>query len=570
MSLGMLWFRCLRRVAGHPLFWLGIPVLIYLPTVTGPFTFDDLMLVVRSEDYASGQTPELKLFCFGGTEEDSRKLRDVGTFPWWAPAGRICFFRPLAQCSFYLDMLLFGRNPLGHKLVSLAWFALALFCLHRLCATVCGDSVRAGTAAFFYGISQAVAQPATFVGNRADLLVVVGVSIAATAYWKATLRQRRWLILVAAAGYAFALLSKEMAIGMAGAVVLHEIIARRRRGPAPVSATAVAIVVAVMAVIYMAYFVATRPWQFGLGGDQAPSNVSFLAGAPKAVLLYLAVWVLGFQTDVLMLLKAGPNLVLAIGLLGLCVAVVVARYVARMARKDSGTLFFTLWALSFLLVGLLTSPAPRVLCVATIGWAYLVAGLLTAPAEDRATSPLWLRRWLLTTSGAVNILCGLGTVLTQDRLELQMRANLAEYIAAQPRALQAGDALIVAEAQDPLELVLMPERVQYTTGLSDVSVSFLTPPGAAGCVERQDDHTLIFGSQGADLLDEKLYKLTQGRDEKRRVGQTFATRDFVAEIRDVGGDGRVTSLAFHFHDPLTSERLHFYPPDLAMIAQGDR
>jgi hypothetical protein len=570
MSLAMMWFRGLRRAGGHHAFWLGLPLLLYLPTVTGPFSFDDLMLVLRAEAHSRGESPSPRLFCFAGTRQQSQELRDRGTFPWWSPEGRISFFRPLAEWSFCLDVLLFGRNTLGYRIVSLAWFAIALLCVHKLFVTACGDSARAGVATFFFGISQTVTQPATFICNRADLLVAVGVSIAATAYWKATSRQRTLLVFIAAASFAFALLSKEMAIGLAGVVVLHEIITRRSRARVPASATVIALILGLMAVVYVAYFAATRPWHVGLGGDQEPSNFSFLARAPKAILLYSAVWSLGFQTDVLMLMKTGPWLVIAIGSAGLCFVAIMARYVARMARNDRATLFFVLWAVVFVLVGLMTPPAPRVLCVATIGWAYLIAGLMTAPVEDRATSPLWLRQWLFTTCGMINLCCAIGTVVTQNRLELELQHSLNEYVEAQGRPLANGDSLLIAEARGPLELILMPERLEFSTGLRDVAVTFLTPPGADGHIEREGDRTLVFSSTHGDLLDKKLYELSQGQERKRRVGEKFATRDFTAEIRELTRDGRVTLLAFQFSEPLSSPRLHFYPPELALIAHGGK
>jgi hypothetical protein len=570
MSLPLTPFRWLRNAAGHTAFWLGLPILLYLPTVTGPFAFDDLSLVLQAERYARGESERLGLFRFAPTDEAWRALRDRGTFPWWSPARlRIDFFRPLAEWSFYLDMRLFGRNAAGHRAVSLAWFAMALLCVHRLFRAACGDSARAGAATFFFGISQTAAQPATFICNRSDLLVIVGASLAAWAYWSAADRPRRIFVLIAAAGFTLALLSKEMAIGLAGVIMLHELIVRRLRIPlagTPVHGV-MALVLAGLAAAYLAYFVGTRPWLLGASGNADLNNLSILARAPRTIPLYLAVWTIGFPISVLF--QASSGLVVIVGAAGVLFAIIVARHIAKTSQNDRAILFFSLWAIIFLLLGLMTFTEPRVLCVATVGWSYLLSGLLTPSTEDRPAPP-WLRHWLLATSGTVSLICAVGSVIMQGRFENQLRASLRDCIAAQNPPLRNGDALIVAEAGTDLELILMPERLEFMTGLRDVSLTYMTLPGAGAGIRREGDSTLVLTSATSDLLDAAIYNLTLGRPEKRLPHQTFDTRDFTAEIGEVAVDGRIASLIFHFKEPLESQRLHYCPPSLASTARGEK
>lgn len=556
-------FEWLRRAARRRSFWLGVPLLLYLPTVTGPFAFDDLMLVLRAERYTKGESQSLGLFRFAPSDAAWQRLRDRGTFPWWAPAHlRIDFFRPLAEWSFYLDMLLFGRNAVGHRLVSLLWFAAALLCLHRLFTTASRDNTRAGVATFFFGICQTVTQPVTFICNRSDLIVVVGTALAARAYWSVTNGSRLRHAVLAGVAFAGALLSKEIAVGLAGVVFVDAFFLRRGQGSLADSRgqRRVASVIALLAAAYLAWLTVTRPWHLGLGRSDELSNISILGQAPKAIALYLATWTIGFPIGVLF--RAGIGPVAAVGAAGVVVTGLLIPSLRRLARSDKAAVFFALWAVVFLGIALLTFTEARALCVASVGWAYLLAGLL-APSPGEQAPSLWLRHWLLATTGTVSLCCAVGTVVMQTRLENRLRESVETYVQACDPPLSNGDLLVVAEAPTGFELLLAPERLEFTTGLKDVGVAFLSLPGGNAQFTREDDHTVVLKAVGGDLLERRLFRLSLGQDASRKPGQVFATRRFTAEIRAVDDDSRITLLAFRFVDALDSPRLHFYPPSVA-------
>src|SRR5690606_19177581 len=142
----------------------------------------------------------------------------------------------------------------------------ALVCLHRLYATASRDSTRAGVAAFFFGISQTVTQPVTFICNRSDLIVVVGTALAAHAYWSVTIGSRSRHAVLAGVAFAGALLSKEIAVGLAGVVFVDAFLLRRGHGPPADlrSQRPVASVIVLLAAAYLAWLAVTRPWHLGL------------------------------------------------------------------------------------------------------------------------------------------------------------------------------------------------------------------------------------------------------------------------------------------------------------------
>ena len=565
MSIVTLPFRLIRRAATRRLFWLGAPLLLYIWTVTGPFLFDDLHLVLKAEQCHRGEIEGLDLFSFAPTDEGWQQLRDRGTVPWWLPeTGRADFVRPLANLSFYLDVLLFGRNPLGYRLMSLAIFAIALLCVHWLFHQAGQDPVRAGTATFFFGISQTVTPPVTWMCNRQDLLVLIGVALASAAYWSARARPRMWHLALAAGGFTLALSSKELAVALGAVVVVHELVLRRKhseRRARPMAAI-VAGLLLLMTCSYLAFYLHSRPWvlDFERGGG-VPSQLG--SRLPMTLLAYAAVWTIGFPMDLLTQATSGQATVVAA--VGGVLALVAAYYVRKNIRGDRAALFFILWALLFMLPGLraLTSGS-RTLCIATLGWSYLLAGLIVPTRENDVVLPAFWRHWFYTTNGIVSVCCVIGTVLLMNHWEWGARQRLQEAIKTFDSPLQSGDTLIMAEAESDFEMVCAGERLEYLTDQENVSVVYLRGPGTGATIERENDHTLLVrASSSSSLFDTYLHRLALGPNWRPRVGMTFRLREFTAEIAAVEGDATVTALRFRFNQPLCSDGLHFYPPETA-------
>lgn len=567
-------FILLRTTGSRRLFWLGLPLLLYAWTITGDFAFDDLHLVNKAERYLRGESNFPGLFRFAGTPAEWEELRNRGTAPWWAPVQlQIALFRPLAEWSFILDMKIFGRNPVGHHLISLAWFAVVLYGVNRLYRQAGQDEQQAGLATLFFGISQTLAQPVTFICNRSDLMVLVGTTIAATAYWSRTNRRTLWPIGLAAGGYAFALLSKEMALGLAGAVLAYEFMKRvgRRYGveacrdttsPQDESASTnerrrkvIALILTILAIAYVAYYVHSRPWHLGSAAGETANNLSPLSNAPLAFPLYLAVWLLGFPIN--LLLAFGKTASIVVASLALIAITIIARYLYQLVRRDGAALFFLLWAVSFAGVGLLTRPEPRVLSVATVGWAYLLSGLLIGNRAIPNVPPRWIRHWLLAANGAISICCAVGIVLTQNYFEHQSRRLLTERLAQLTPPLRDGEHLFVGEAQSELELLFPADRLEFLTGYRHCAITFLTLPGTGAAIEPLDGQTLRVRKNGGDLLGAPSQRFLLGSGWSPTLGQTFELADFTATIRQIDNSDRVTAIDFRFRQPISDPRHRF-------------
>lgn len=568
MSLIDLPLQWIRTASVRRTFWLGGPLLLYAWTVTGPLLCDDLTLSLKAERYSRGETDQLGLFRFAKTDADWRSLRDRGTFPWWtSDIGRYDFFRPVAEWSFYLDYRLFGRNPLGHRIVSLALFVIALMCIHRLFMVVGHDPIRAGVATFFFGISQTATLPVTWISNRADLFVLIGVTLAAGAYWSACRRGRWRLVALACVGFVFALLAKEVAVAFALVVAGHELYLRRRasaRRERPFAGI-IALFLILIVGFYGAYYMHVRPSVLGASAKEA-GPLLMLMRLPRALLLNLAVWTTGFPISVL--LGAQPLQINAVAALGAIATLAVAPFLWKSMRGDRAAPFFVLWALLFMLPGFGAFTSTRLLCVATVGWAYLLAGLIIPSREDQLVIPRLLRHVVYAANGVVSIGCAIGTVLFMNQSELACRQRLREILANMDKPLQAGETLVMGEAQSTMEMIGSAERLEFLTGLKDVKIVYLVAPEAPVAeIAREDDHTLILESSGPSLFGSSLHRYTLRPGWQPRAGDAFELPGFSAELAKMTDAGAVTALRFRFHDSLSSPRLHFHPAELQAIAQ---
>ncbi len=520
-------------------------------------------LILKAERYLRGESDTLELYRLAKSDEQWRALRDSGTCPWWLPdTGRLDFLRPVTTLSFFIDVRLFGRNPLGYRLMSLGVFAIALVCVHWLFRQATDDPVRPGVAALFFGIAQTVAPPVTWPANRQDLFVVIGTSLAAGAYWASIRRPGfKWIVLAAVA-FAFALFSKEVAVALAGIVALHEVFRRRAasaRWSRPVPMIIAALFVA-MTLAFLSYYVSSRPWVLELAGrDGLPTQLG--TRLPLSLLLYAAVWCLGFPIDILFGASSAQSwtVATAAGLLLL----ITLRYMRRSIRGDRAALFFALWAILFILPGLRALTASsRTLCTATVGWAYLLVGLIVPCREEDVVVPQFLRHLLFATNGTVSIGCVIGTVLVMNHAETAARTHLTETVSRLDTPLKRDDTLIIAQAPSALDITCGRDRLEFLTGKRDVSLIYMLPPSIDADVRPVDDHTLLVESRRGGLFQAPLHRLTLGPNWTPAVGRTFVRPAFTARITDLSAEGAVRTMTFRFRESLDSPRLHF-DPDLS-------
>lgn len=560
-------FKVLSKVGRRPIFWLGGPLLLYLWTIPGPFVFDDLNLLRKTERFIEGKRDRLDLFRFAPTDEDWQTMRSRGTYPWWSPdSRRIDFQRPIPEWSFWLDVKLFGRNPIGPRIESLVLFAIALLLVHRLFVSAGTDSRRAGLATFFLGISQCLAQPVAFISNRSDLFVLIGVALAGDAYFR--LRRRRSLRfgLIGIVGFALALLSKEPAVAFAGVIVIHALVASRRRDDLATSRPqmAYAVAIAAAAAIYLFWYAQSSH------GAMGALDAEWILARLRSLALYPTVWVIGLPIAILPhVFESADTYAVAAGILcWMAIAFVIYRQ-HREGRRS--ILFFTLWTLIFMAPALLTIPESRALSVATVGWAWILAGLLmpSESSEPQSSGPsIWTRQWFLATNGIVSVCCCIGTLYMMQQFELEARDHLRRAVAQLESPLDDGDTLIVLEADTPFELICAGDRLSLVTSRRDVRAIFLTLRGADASVITNGTRTFMIRGVAPKLFDTPAHRLTLGAGYRPKVGDAFELVDLTFEVAELNDNGEVVELKLKVHDDVDMGRLKRFPADLFDRALG--
>lgn len=545
---------------------LWAPFLIYAVTLAGPFVLDDLYMIRRVERYRAGEIATPSLFRFVESPEQLRAQRDRTSCPWWMGGGGTTrFFRPLPETAFLLDHLLFGRAVLGYRLMSMAWFLLTLLLVRRLYAAAGATSTAAELATLLFGTAQTVSSPAAFISNRSDLMVVVGLAAASIALWTSRVRDGetprpigRWLSLAFLA-YAFALCSKEAAVSLAGVWIIHAWIERTERGAASKRRWMFALLAAVMAAGYLAFYFGNGYGTHVIGMSATERLTTQLRDSLRTAAFLLPVWMMGIPAMLFMVLNLEFISWLLFGLAVLVAIGVIARGRAEW-RRSATFRFFVIWAAVMSLPALLATSEPRVLCVATVGWAYVVTRLFVVEREPvRGRIGRGLRAWVLMANGATTVMFGLGTILYMQISENACQASIHTYLAAQPRDLRDGNALIVTVPEHTLELLAPGDRLQMMTGRRDVRLHYLTVAGVADVVRRvEDDHTLLLTSAAPDFFGGLLHPSRADDGGPLRVGTKWETRDFTAEIAEMKAD-RVTSLRVRFARPLDSPEWLFYP-----------
>lgn len=542
--------------------WLGAPLLLYGWSLTGPYVFDDLNLVIKSEHFANGARDELGLFRFAPTAEDWRAMRSRGTYPWWSPESkRMDFFRPLAEWSFYLDVRLFERNPFWPRIESLVLFLLALIAVRGLYVSLSGDAVQAGVATFFLGISQCLTQPATFLSNRSDLFVILGLALAAMAYVRMRKRGNGLWWLVGIVGFLMALAAKESGVAFAGVLVLFEAWTRwkpTREGHAQAKKQSLifVLVIVLLAAIYLVYYVITRGGNIGTasGGDASGQVLKIV----QTSLLYLAVWMAG--APIVLLGTAPPFvpwIVAAVG--GVFTSVFAVLFWKRLGQSASSR-FFLLWALVMMSPALLAFPEGRALSVAAVGWTWLLATMLMSPTSSRVENVT--KHWLLLVNGIVGIVIAVSTIVVMNDTERNALASMRERVEGVAAADISGGLFLIMEASTPFETLCAGDRLQWISGATDVRVAFLTLAGANATIERAGVRQWLIRGSTPELFDSPTHRLTLGSAYEATVGQRFELRDFTIEIAELNDAGQVTALRLILIDNLPFEDVYTWPREM--------
>lgn len=403
---------------------LFIAVLIYAPTLSYGFAYDDLWQVPLStwERVLAELQPGLRL--------SSDYFR----------------FRPVFILVTGLERAVWGLNPLGFHLVNLGLHLVNVALVFRLSQIISGRVGLAFGAGLIWNLLPGTAYAVAWIAQLNDLLCAFFVLLSTWALIQG-MRQRPMLWgSVSALLYGLGLLSKEMAVPLIAVLGLGLWWLRREAGPRKAFARLVP-----HAIVLVAYF-GTRYW---LTGFLLPPPVESAASAYGGSLLsQLAVTGFHYIESLVQLIipiyelpswgSAAFFILLTVILAGMLFPLAL-----RLLRADgngAGYLYRAgaVWCVSFLVTAALAWGHPRHLYVPGIGFAAMLSALLGKALDQ----PLGARRQIAVQLAVAGLaLLNLAMTLGVQSLFAPSSPKVLDYAACYASAPLDGTLQSYAQAQ---------------------------------------------------------------------------------------------------------------------------
>ncbi|MGQ9708830.1 MAG: hypothetical protein ACUVUR_08185, partial [bacterium] len=169
-------------------------IIIYLPTLTYQFVWDDINLIVYNR---SGPLNAFSQSFWSGSSEH------LGSDP---------YYRPLVNFSLRLDRLIAGRTPLFFHLGNVLIHSMISILLAVFIIRITGSFIGGIGAGLVFALHPLFADCVAYVSGRTDLLAGLGVLMAGLGIIGFK-KNRGWLaIALSWLGYAVGIFSKESAV----------------------------------------------------------------------------------------------------------------------------------------------------------------------------------------------------------------------------------------------------------------------------------------------------------------------------------------------------------------------
>ena len=535
-----------------PLALGSLAFLLTLPALRAGLIGDDYFhraILLGRGDIGATAKPLPGLFTFVSPQTNG-SIPESSYLPWWAgPDLHLSFARPLAALTHVLDYRLWPDSFAMQHLQSLLWFALAVGLVAAFYRRVHGPGLVAGLAGLLFAVEDAHAMSAGWLAARNTVLCLVCGSLLLHQHltWRRTRRPRDLFL-------AFSALGVGLGCGEATLGALAYVAAWQcTREPGSWVRRSLPLVP------YAAIVVSWRVLYSGLGyGVQGSSlyidpgtrPILFLkALAERWPLLLAAQW---WQAPVdLWLLLPRPAQVTASALAALPAAAVAALLWGLLRRDELARFWAVGMALS--LVPLCAAfPMDRLLVFSGIGAFALMAMLCEACGVwlwQVAGGAGWRRR-------ATQVLVVLHVPVAAFFLVARTLTlpTLGAFFTAGARAAPRGpevprQTFVFVNGNDFPVAYSYIVRVAMGEAAVPRAVAQLAPMTTTNAVEREDERTLVVAPRNG-FLGMAVDRLLADPDRRFSPGETIRRPDFLAEVREVTGDGRPRRVAFRFRQPL--------------------
>lgn len=502
-------------------------------------------------------------------------LKTSDTSTWWtSPAGELQYFRPLISLSFFLDLLLWGMNPLGFHLTNVIFHIFTSILVFLLAKLIFKKELTAFLLALIFGIHPCHMEAVVWISCRTDVIAGFFYFFSLFCFLKFRQRENRgrfFLFALSTVLYTCALLSKEMAVTLPIILIAFDLF----YSSTPKNSTSWNIRLNKSIFVYLPFFIITIIYlciRFkifgGLGSVPYPFSYSplrpgFFLFFFRNLILYFANILYFVPID---LMIAYPFFVkhpiLLFLLAGLVVGSIFLLAKFMIQRKKALLLFllglFTLIPVSFLSIG------QRFLYIPSVCF-FLCLGYLTLES--------WPRRKAIIVGyiAVIFFVSQIGNFIndTISCYSDQIKNNIKPWLqgTTSPRKLYFIDLPMLALIGLPHALRLECPDAKFSAEILSISPDiFPTDHPFHSYLKSPDPYTLIIGQTDDTYFKTYLEQAFLGGETDFNLEKIFIRNDFTVKISKLK-EKLPQEFIFKFNSPLTAinkiffrgENLRVYP-----------
>ncbi|MEY4577453.1 MAG: hypothetical protein RL701_2156 [Pseudomonadota bacterium] len=532
-----------------------LAIALTVPTVFTGFALDDYVLLSRMSEPShaawAGSAP-FDLFRWLDPAHNQQLIDGKG-MPWWTFEGARCaFFRPLASLTHALDHALFARDARLMHIHSLLWFGLLLWLAAKAYGELIAERWVAALAAAMFALDSAHGVALCWISNRNALMA--GALGIATLICHQRSRRTGSLGYACAAWvyFALALLSGELAVGLAGYVVAYTCTMDQTSTPRRLLA------LAPYALLLGAWAVARHAGgygSYGLGAyvDPIAEPIDFVRTLPQRWTQLMASQIGSLAAD---LYGLAPRAVAP--LLNVCagfITVIGVWFVTPVLKSSALARYFALGAALSTVPLAATIPADRLLVLVGFGIIPLLA-LAIQDALQAARSDQAPEHIQAVTARRRAAIAFTGLHLAVAAILLPLTALSTALVARWSETAEASvpvtpQVLFVASVPDSVLLTYVPMMREWTGTPQPEKLYWLhAMPGSLRVERRQANRLRITANQG--MFDR--------RSEARSAHFAFHPGDKVVlsemtiDVLELNHDGLPSVCEFTFQSALESAR----------------
>jgi tetratricopeptide (TPR) repeat protein len=372
-----------------------LSVAFYSNTLTYDFVWDDRFLILENPYIQDSRLlGEGLLSDFWANYQDPRRFRN--------------YYRPLVTLSYFADYTLWGENPAGYHATNILLHLANVFLVFGIGCALFRSRQVAWVAAAVFAVHPVHTESVTWISGRTDLLASVFVLLSLRQYLKVAKQRTLVGISTSTVFFVLALLSKEVAIVLPAALLLHtmllgpfdsRILAKFRK------VMLVQVGVAVLYLFFRVYFL-----EMPLLIETNRPLVILLLNTPRILARYFLKLVAPFELHphdpmVWVSLEAWPQILSAAALIA-----TLAFGLTWLGKRNPNGYFGGSWLFVFLLpvlnAGTFTDVlvAERFLYIPSVGFCWILGALYALALEKKS-----LVRWIRVATTGLLVLAGLRT-----------------------------------------------------------------------------------------------------------------------------------------------------------------